>query len=232
MPKIRVFFRAIGYLVTISLLIVMTGCVKYDTTINFHSFNSGELIQHISLDQQFYDIDRPAIDTWLKSIEQRGAKIDAQITKASPQDLTMTLPFRRVSELVDKFNQFFAAGADTGVPVRRDRQALKAKLAIAESNFLLASRYQLLYDIDLRSLNPNQPGLEKAKALDLQFALQVPNTLNLNATPNHHWQLKLGAENHLESVFWLPNPIGLGGLAISLVVAMGYGLKSLSTNPR
>jgi hypothetical protein len=224
MQKIRDFFRAIGYLVTLSLLVVMTGCVKYDTTINFHSFNSGELIQHITLDQQFYDIDRPAIDTWLKSIEQRGAKINAQITKASPRDLTMTLSFRRVSELVDKFNQFFVAGAD--------RQAPKAKLAIAESNFLLASRYQLLYDIDLHSLNPNQPGLEKAKALDFQFALQVPNSLNLNTNPANRWQLQLGTENHLDSVFWLPNPIGIGGLAIGLWVVIGYGLKSLSTNPK
>jgi hypothetical protein len=224
MQKIHGFFRAVGYLVTLSLLVVMTGCVKYDTTINFHSFNSGELIQHINLDQQFYDIDRPAIDTWLKSIEQRGAKINAQITKNSTRDLTMTLPFQRVSELVDKFNQFFVAGAD--------RQAPKAKLAITESNFLLASRYQLLYDIDLRSLNPNQPGLEKAKALDLQFALQVPSSFNLNANPNNHWQLQLGTENHLESVFWLPNPIGMGGLAIALFVGMGYGLKSLTTNPK
>jgi Protein of unknown function (DUF3153) len=224
MQKIHSFFRAIGYLVTISLLVVMTGCVKYDTTIDFHSFNSGELIQHISLDQQFYDIDRPAIDTWLKSIEQRGAKIDAQITKASPQDLTMTLPFRRVSELVNKFNQFFAAGAD--------HQALRAKLAIDEGNFLLASRYRLSYDIDLRSLSPNQPGIEKTKALDLRFALQVPNSFNLNPNPANRWQLKLGTENHLESVFWLPNPIGIGGLAIVLFVGMGYGLKSLITSPR
>jgi hypothetical protein len=215
MSKIRSWGRVVGYVVAIALLIVTTGCVKYDTTINFHSFNSGELIQHITLDRQFYDIDRAAIDTWLQSIEQRGAGIDAQITKSSPQDLTVTLPFRRVSELVNKFNQFFAAGAD--------RQALKVKLAIAEGNFLLASRYRLTYDIDLRSLSPNQPGLEKAKTLDLQFALQVPQAFNTN--PANRWQLELGAENHLESVFWLLNPIGIGGLAIVLLVLVGYGLK-------
>jgi Protein of unknown function (DUF3153) len=220
--KIRSFFRAIGYLCSLVLLLALTSCVKYDTTIDFNSFNSGELIQHINLDQQFYEIDRPAIDTWLKSIEQRATQMGGQVSRVNPQDLTVRVPFKRVSELVTKFNRFFALNNNTG-----NQQTLTSRLAIAESNFLVASRYRLNYDIDLHSLSPSQPGFERAKSLDLQFALNVANSFG--APQANSWQLRLGEANHLTTVFWLVNPIGMGGIAIALLVGLGYLSKSLTT---
>jgi Protein of unknown function (DUF3153) len=205
----------------LSLLLTLTlsGCVKYQTTIDFHSFNSGDFIQHITLDQQFYQINQQAIDTWLTSIEQRAAQINGRVSKTSPQELTVTVPFRRAPELVSKFNQFFAS----------DRQALASKLSIGESNFLVASRYQLTYDIDLSSLTVNS--LERGKTLDLQFALQAPSLPN-NPVTAQQWQLQLGQANHLTSTFWILNPLGIGGLLITIFVGIGYLLKSFTTPRR
>jgi Protein of unknown function (DUF3153) len=200
----------LGLLLTLSL----SGCVKYQTTIDFHSFNSGDLIQHITLDKQFYQINQQAIDTWLESIEQRAHQINGTISKTSPQELTVTVPFRRTPELVSKFNQFFAG----------DQQGLASNLSIAENNFLLASRYQLTYDLDLSSLTVNS--LERGKTLDLQFALQTPGIpFEQLRAASQQWPLQLGQANHLTSTFWIPNPLGIGGLAIGILVAIGYLLK-------
>jgi Protein of unknown function (DUF3153) len=194
----------------------LSGCVKYQTTIDFHSFNSGDLIQRITLDKQFYKINQQPIDTWLESIEQRAHQINGTVNKTSSQELTVTVPFRRVPELVSKFNLFFAG----------DQQGLASQLSIAESNFLLASRYQLTYDLDLSSLTVNS--LDRGKTLDLQFALQAPSLPNSPAT-SQQWQLQLGQANHLKSTFWIPNPLGIGGLIIGVLVAIGYLLKSWIT---
>jgi hypothetical protein len=205
----------LGLLLTLSL----SGCIKYQTTIDFHSFNSGDLIQHITLDKQFYQINQQAIDTWLESIEQRAHQINGTVSKTSPQELTVTVPFQRTPELVSKFNQFFAG----------DQQGLASNLSIAENNFLLASRYQLTYDLDLSSLTVNS--MERGKTIDLQFALQAPSIPNSPPT-NQQWPLQIGKANHLTSTFWIPNPLGIGGLLIGILVTIGYLLKSLITPRR
>jgi Protein of unknown function (DUF3153) len=202
----------LGLLLTLSL----SGCVKYQTTIDFHSFNSGDLIQHITLDKQFYQINQQAIDIWLESIKQRTRQHNGTVSKISPQELIVTVPFHRASELVSKFNQFFAG----------DQQGLASQLSIAESNFLLANRYQLTYELDLSSLTVNS--LERGKTLELQFALQAPSIPNSSATAQQ-WPLQIGKVNHLTSTFWIPNPLGIGGLIIGILVAIGYRLKSWIT---
>ena len=205
----------LGLFLTLSL----SGCVKHQTMIDFHSFNDGNLIQHITLDKQFYQINQQAIDIWLASIEQRAHQINGTVSKISPQELAVTVPFRRVPELVSKFNQFFAG----------DQQGLASHLSITESNFLLASRYQLTYDLDLSSLTVNS--LERGKTLDLQFALHATNIPSLPATAQQ-WPLQIGQANHLTATFWIPNPLGIGGLIIGLLVAIGYLLKSWITPHR
>jgi hypothetical protein len=39
------------------------------------------------------------------------------------------------------------------------------------------------------------------------------------------WTLKPGQLNHLEAVFWLPSPLGIGTLVIVLLVLGGFYLK-------
>jgi Protein of unknown function (DUF3153) len=200
-----------------SLMLGLSGCVQYDTTVNFKSFNAGELVQHVTLDRQFYQLNQSAIDIWLRSIEQRTQKLHGQVQKISERELTVIMPFRTAAELVSKFNQFFAS----------DQQLLGSKLAVTQSNFLVASRHQLTYDLDLRSLAADRQvtkGIADQQAnLDLKFALNVPS---FSSNHNGRWQLQPGQVNHLSTVFWLPNPIGIGSCAIMLWVAIGYFIKS------
>ncbi len=208
------------------LWITLTGCVQYDTTINFQSFNAGELVQHITLDRQFYQLNQSALEVWLQSIGRRSQQLHGQVTKISDRELTVVIPFRTATELASKFNQFFAS----------DQQLLGSKLTVAQNNMLLATRHQLTYDLDLRSLagtgslDPllnstglNSTGLNTATPpLDLQFTLQIPPVMG---NQPGRWRLQPGQINHLSTVFWLPNPIGIGALVTILVVAIGYLLK-------
>ena len=218
MSAISNFLKRLVLLAT--LLLTLTGCVQYDTTVNFQSFNAGELVQHITLDRQFYQLNQSALDIWLKSIEQRTQKLHGQVQKISDRELTVVMPFRTATELVNKFNQFFGS----------DKQLFASKLAVTQNNFLVVTRHQLTYDVDLRSLAPDRTiigGLssapERAKQLDLKFALDIPQGMK---NQDGRWQLQPGQVNHLSSVFWLPNPIGIGSLCIILFVAIGYLIKS------
>jgi hypothetical protein len=208
----------------LSLMLALTGCVQYDTTVDFRSFNAGELVQHITLDRQFYQLNQSAIDIWLKSIAQRTHQLRGQVQKISDRELTVVIPFRTAAELMSKFNQFFASvGAASQ---HENQQLLGSKLVVTHNNFLLASRYQLTYDLDLRLLASDSKvtgNPANVQNLDLKFALHVPNFLS---NRNGRWQLQPGQVNHLSNVFWLPNPIGIGGLLILLLVAIGYFIKS------
>jgi hypothetical protein len=39
------------------------------------------------------------------------------------------------------------------------------------------------------------------------------------------WSLQPGQSHHIDVVFWLPNPVGLGTLGIVLLVLLGYFLR-------
>ncbi|MGB3640124.1 MAG: DUF3153 domain-containing protein, partial [Rivularia sp. (in: cyanobacteria)] len=47
------------------------------------------------------------------------------------------------------------------------------------------------------------------------------------------WKLKSGQVNHIEAVFWLPSPVGIGTLLIVLFIALGFFLRySFMPDPR
>jgi hypothetical protein len=39
------------------------------------------------------------------------------------------------------------------------------------------------------------------------------------------WKLQPGKQNHLEAIFWIPSPIGIGAVAIAILVGIGFWLK-------
>jgi hypothetical protein len=204
---IRSRFFWSGLLLTLTL----SGCVRYETDINFQSFNTGELVQHIQLDPQIYQLDRPAVEQWLTSIEQRTQAIGGRIEHPSEQEITAIVPFRTADNLVAKFDRFFAD------PPHKSPQIIP-HLQISHSNFLLASRYHLDYGIDLSSLHPT---LATSKP-ELQLSLQ---------TANHHWNwpLAIGQPTAVQATFWLINPLGIGGVIIIGLVALAYGLRNRLT---
>ncbi len=132
---------------------------------------------------------------------------------------------------------------------------IQSLLRVDQNNFLLAVRNKLTYDIDLRSLGiltnpnsninnapnstPNSTIVNSASIIDLEFALKTPlgaknleipeieNPLVLDKQSNRQfvWHLQPGQLNHIEVVFWLPSPLGIGSLLIIIIVGVGIYLR-------
>jgi Protein of unknown function (DUF3153) len=217
------------------IAIGLSGCVKYDTGVTFSSLNYGEIVEHIQLGEQLNSFNRQAVKTWIASIEQRTKQAEGKIERISDREFQITIPFNNVQELVSKIDRYF-----NPTPVNQgDRPTFNAHMKINQSNFLVVVRNQLIYDIDLRSLtsSDSQTAVGSQNFVDLNFRLQSPwGVKNSDATknivgvkaPNKNrvqWQLKPGELNHLDAIFWLPNPLGIGAVLIILISGGGYYLK-------
>ncbi|MBC6421811.1 MAG: DUF3153 domain-containing protein [Hormoscilla sp. SP5CHS1] len=118
-----------------------------------------------------------------------------------------------------------------------DLSLLSANLEVVQNNFILAIRNHLHLDLDLRSLAVVSANdkvlLSPDNFLDLKFSLATPwgakiigdDTLVGRSSHQLVWTLEQGKLNHIETIFWVPSPIGIGALIIILLVAGGTYLK-------
>jgi hypothetical protein len=223
--------------VIIALAFALSGCVKYETGINFYSLNHGEIIEHIQLGEQLNSFNRNAVRSWLASIEQRTNRAAGRIERISDRELTVIIPFHNARELVTKINRYF--NPEPTPPETRSQ--FNSQLWLEQNNFFLVVRNHLTYDIDLRSLavksiDPNV-AITAVNSVDLDFSLSSPwgvkssdRATDIVGTKNVtdrqiNWQLQPGKLNHIDAVFWLPNPLGIGALLIILFSLGGYYLK-------
>jgi Protein of unknown function (DUF3153) len=219
-----------------TISIGLSGCVKYDTGINFSSLNYGEIVEHIQLGEQLNSFNQQAVQTWIASIEQRTKQAEGSIDRISDREFKIIIPFNSAQELVTKIDRYFNPNPANN----SDKAKFNAHMQINQSNFLVIVRNQLIYDIDLRSLSLKSTDPQPAAAqnfVDLDFRLQSPwgvrnsdapgNIIGVKVTDNNqvHWQLKPGEINHIDAIFWLPNPLGIGAILISLISGGGYYLK-------
>jgi Protein of unknown function (DUF3153) len=215
-----------------TIAIGLSGCVKYDTGVNFSSLNYGEIVEHIQLGEQLNSFNQKAVQTWIASIEQRTKQAEGQIERISDREFKVIIPFNNAQELVAKIDRYF-----NPTPVaKEDKSKFNAHMQINQSNFLLAVRNQMIYDIDLRSLSMESSDLDRQLA-DLNFSLQSPWGVKNSDAPGNilgikvinksqmNWQLRPGELNHLNAIFWLPNPLGIGAVLIILISGSGYYLK-------
>ncbi|PSB58906.1 DUF3153 domain-containing protein [Chamaesiphon polymorphus] len=225
---------AIGYFF---IAIALSGCIKYDTSINFSSLNDGEIVEHIQLGDRLNSFSQDAVKKWVDSIDRRTIQAQGRIEHLSDRELKVIIPFNNPQELVAKIERYFN-------PQTSDTQArtnFNSHMTIDRSNFLLAVRNHLSYDIDLRSLAiaATDPKVSVAadNSVELNFSLNSPwgvkngeltnNIASVKKLGNTQtsWQLKPGQLNHVEAIFWLPNPLAIGGVVISLISLAGYYFK-------
>lgn len=234
------------FLLCLSLVIFLSGCVRYDVGLDFSHQHQGAIVQHIKLGQQLTSFSQVEGNEWLNSIEKRARKLQGKTKRISPDEIVVTIPFANGQDLVDKFNQFFNSvipqnGAQEQKSDAIDLLKLNSTIAVKQSNFLLAERNILDLTVDLRSLGVMSEGgqliVSPGSLVDLEFVVNTPWGATTVAdegilTPEVReegkqlaWKLQAGEINHLETVFWLPSPIGIGTLGIMLLIIAGFYLK-------
>jgi Protein of unknown function (DUF3153) len=232
----------IGFL---AIAMSLSGCVKYDTGIYFSSLSDGEIIEHIQLSAQLNSFSQTAVQTWLMSIEQRTLAAQGRLERLNDREFQVMIPFANPQELVTKINHYFNPNL---APNDRASLQLKALMQIDQSNFLVVIRNHLTYDIDLRFMaaKPLSKPTDVTNAglsigtndlVNLNFSIQslwgIKNISSdgnsigsqLEGNKQMSWQLKPGQINHINAVFWLPNPLGIGAILITAICAVGYYFK-------
>ncbi|MCG6137440.1 MAG: DUF3153 domain-containing protein [Nostoc sp. LLA-1] len=244
MNRIFPLKNPILWLVVLTSLL-LTGCVHYDAGVNFQNANRGELVQHIKLGERLTSFSGAYVYEWLNSIERRARQLEGSAKRVSKEEVIVTIPFSNGQELQEKFNEFFNSSAnekaeDSQSESESELPKIESNLLLFQNNFLLLVRNRLIYDLDLRSLSliasKGNVLADTGAILDLQFALKTPwGARNVQKTetaiePQKQvkqlvWQLKPGELNHIEVVFWLPSPLGIGSLLIILFVWGGIYLR-------
>ncbi|MCM0592230.2 MAG: DUF3153 domain-containing protein [Gloeotrichia echinulata IR180] len=237
-------FKPILWLVVLASLL-LSGCVQYDLGLNFDNSNRGELVQHIQLGERLTSFSGDYVYDWLKSLESRARKIEGNTRRVSPEEIIVTIPFSNGEELQEKFNKFFNSRANQKTDSVENETAselpkIESNIILEQNNFFFLVRNRLVYDLDLRSLSLiSSKGNVLANAgsiLDLDFTLNTPwgaknipiaeNAIEPETKGNQLvWKLNPGELNHIEAVFWLPSPVGIGALLIILFVWGGLYLR-------
>ncbi|AFY46685.1 Protein of unknown function (DUF3153) [Nostoc sp. PCC 7524] len=235
--------RILPFVLLISLL--LSGCVQYDVGVNFNNSNSGELVQHIKLGERLTSFSGDYVYEWLNSIEKRARKLEGTARRISKEEVVVTIPFSNGRELQTKFNDFFSSHYqqnNESEPQESNSELpkIESNFLLFQNNFLLVVRNKLIYDLDLRSLSliasKGNVLADAGSILNLEFGLKTPwGAKNIQKTetavePEKRgkqlvWQLQPGELNHIEVVFWLPSPLGIGGLLIILFVWGGIYLR-------
>lgn len=216
----------------------LSGCVKYDTGINFYGFNDGEIVQHIQLDDRLNSFNPQAVTTWLNSIQARTRQAQGRFTRLSDREFEIVIPFASTQELVAKTNRFFNP---TPPPNNGTASKFYTRLQVEQSNWLAIVKNHLIFDVDLRAISTTNPDAQIAIAannfVDLKFRIQslwgIQNThLSSGSNPisttegsQTTWQLQPGQIERIDAIFWLPNPLGIGAIFIILISMLGYYLK-------
>lgn len=237
-------FLARSRLLWIVLLssLLLSGCVQYQAGVNFDSPNHGEIVQHIKLGDRLMTFSGDSATEWLNSIERRARKLDGKVKRISSEELAVTIPFNNGAELESKFNDFFHPSTKNTITADQPSElpVVNSQLKLNQNNLLFLLRNRLIYELDLRSLSLISTNgnvlVNPSEILDLEFRLTTPwGATDVETDENAVqpeiagkqliWTLKPGELNHLEAIFWLPNPLGIGTFIIILFVAAGMYLR-------
>ena len=230
--------------IVLCLTTLLTGCVDYQVGVNFDSPYSGEIVQQVKVSDKLSNLAPGETKRWLSSLESRSRKLDGRVEKLDDRDLLLTIPFGNSVELAEKFNRLFQTNIVPNATIPKEQMELvelNSQASLKQNNLIFFERNHLDLAIDLRALTvlsqQDKIKIDLADLAELKFQLTSPGIVrsvagkdNLQPVENALkrglvWQLYPGEVNHIEAVFWLPSPLGIGALAIAMLMILGYVAK-------
>jgi Protein of unknown function (DUF3153) len=215
---------------------LLSGCVRSDIGIRFRDANHGRIVQHIRIAEGKTGLESTIASIWLDKVAQQTETLGGTARRIASQEATLTLPFFSAKDLEAKFNQLLqtewqASSAQTS---GAQTMPIVSHLKMRSGNWILWQRMVLDYELNLRSLSPlvqEDLSIDPSKLLQLEFHLNTPgNAKSLDAEnpPILHtegkklvWKLQPGEVTHLQAVFWVASPLGIGAAVIGLLVLVG-----------
>ncbi len=205
----------------IALSLCLSGCVDYQLGIQFDSQTHGVLRQTLHLDDQFVALNNDAQQQWLQVFIDEARAFSGQVATLDDGTLQVSIDFYNGADLVQKFNRLFAEdGLMSQVP---GAPPLLAHLNLTQQNWGVALVNHLHASIDLSALKADSAigaggALDRWRTFNLGF--QIAST-----GKTQQWPLQPGRVNTIDTSFWVPSPIGIGAVAITIICAGGYGVR-------
>ena len=230
--------------IVLCLATLLTGCVDYKVGVNFATPYSGEIIQHIKVSDKLGNLAPSDTRQWLNSLEKRSRKLDGRVEKLDSEELLLTIPFGNGAELAQKFDRLFQSSTVPNATLSQeeaDSLELNSQVSIHQSNLVFVERNSLDLAIDLRALKilsqQEKIIVDPDSLANLEFQLTTPWITRSVSSPENLqpiknplkkglvWRLHPGEVNHIQAVFWLPSPIGIGTAIIIMLMILGYVVK-------
>ncbi|WP_088894361.1 DUF3153 domain-containing protein [Leptolyngbya ohadii] len=250
---IRGFIRLRVVWIILIAIVFLSGCVRYETGLNFSDANHGEWVQRIRLEKVPTGLSETIAAGWLDSVKEKAKQFGGRADSISEEELWLRIPFYSAKDLESKFNQFFqppgTIAPTGGTWKQRDQKSLNLpiRVKVETRQWLFREREYLTLDFDFRPLKTllAQSGLtvKSDDLLELEFRLKTPagaKILQANGVSEPIlrsqgkqilWQLKPGQLNHLELAFTVPNYLGTGFVVILLITLTGMLIKFLMLPP-
>ncbi|NJN05030.1 MAG: DUF3153 domain-containing protein [Leptolyngbyaceae cyanobacterium RM1_1_2] len=215
-------WRRLGLVSCLGLMaILLSGCFRSAIDIRFESQTQGLVTQQIQLEERFAQLSEAQVQQWFAQVAQQARSLGGSAHQETLQTWQIRLPFNNGADLVEKFNRLMATEATGLLAEVLGSNQVRSQLAVKQNNWIFALRNHLTWDLDLRSVKVAQPTggvLSTLEPLSLRFSLTTPwglkelTMLPAGLPPRlpEGRSLQLGQLNHMEAVFWVPSPIGLG----------------------
>jgi hypothetical protein len=248
---IRNFFKLRLLWLILVAFFLLSGCVRSDLSIRLINSNDGRLVQHIRLETPATT--NPLTAAWIERVADQAVDLGGRLRYASAQHLVLTIPFFNGKDLEQKFNQLLqvelqSQPSSTGrFYTEKGRSQPSAsevmsRLRVRSGNWILWQRWVLSYDVDLQALDRFSQvlAIDPRDLVTLEFSLTTPWGAHSShadeAAPKIRkqgkqliWALKPGEMNHVQAVFWLPSPLGIGTVLIVLLILGGMLVKTQRT---
>lgn len=228
--------RPVIWVLTWVLALGLTGCIQYDLDLQFDSQTHGQVVQRL---QWQGGAAAEQLQQWQRPLRARMQAVGGQLRSPQPDTLELVLPFYGGPDLVQRFNQFLGSDLDLPPLTLPTGEPIQGHLDLTQGNWIVVIHNTLSLSLDLRGVpdgsNLPTPRLQAVQWFTGGLTLTTPwgvqavatdlGTAGDNLGSGNRWSLVPGQVNHLTVQFWVPSPIGIGAIAITVLMAMGYLIK-------